>query len=214
MSVSAVPSLGAALLREPPPALIKCDFDLSGVRGLSARALELHLGLYEAHVLETNRLYEQLAEFPHVHGLPPQERLQRDGLVRRISYEHNGALLHEAFFESLGPGRGAPPANGAFSESLDLSFGGLQPWQQDVIEIGQTRGVGWVITCRSRSDKRLVNLWLDDHSRGFITGLEPVAVFDLWEHAYLLDFKPGQRADYLRVLMDNMDWDVVESRCV
>lgn len=214
MSVAAVPSLGAALVREPPTPLIKCEFDLGGVHGLSTRALELHLGLYEAHVAETNRLHEQLAEFPRSHPLLPHERLERDGLVRRLSYEHNGVLLHEAFFESLGAGRGAPAANGAFSESLDLSFGGFQSWQQDVIEIGQTRGVGWVLTCRSRSDNRLMNLWLDDHSRGFIPGFEPVVVFDLWEHAYLLDFKPNQRGEYLRVLMDNMNWDVVESRCV
>lgn len=214
MSVSAVPSLGAALLREPPPPLIKSEFDLSSVHGLSTRALEVHLALYEGYVNEINRLHEQLAEFPQLHALSPRERLERDGLVRRISYEHNGVLLHEAFFESLGAGRGSPPANGAFSESVDLSFGGFDAWQQDVIEIGQTRGVGWVISCRSRSDHRLVNLWLDDHTRGFIPGFEPVVVFDLWEHAYLLDFQPHQRPHYLRVLMDNMNWDVVESRCV
>jgi Fe-Mn family superoxide dismutase len=74
--------------------------------------------------------------------------------------------------------------------------------------------VGWVVTCRSRGDDRLFNVWLDDHTRGLLVGLEPVAVFDLWEHAYLLDFNPAQRPDYLRVLLDNMNWDVVESRCV
>jgi superoxide dismutase, Fe-Mn family len=212
--VSAVQSLGAAHLRQSPPRLIKSEFDLREVRGLSPRAIETHLCLYEGYVNAANELYEQLAEYPQAEALSPRERLERDGLVRRLSFEHNGALLHEAFFEGLGAGRGAPPVNGVFQEGLDASFGGFEAWKQDVIDIGQTRGVGWVITCRSSGDNRLFNVWIDDHTRGLLAGFEPVAVFDLWEHAYLLDFKPAQRADYLRVLMDNMNWDVVESRCV
>jgi len=211
--VSAVVSMVADYGRLPPAGLLKCEFDLDRVSGLSPRALDVHLRLYEGYVKETNALLEQLAEYPRAEDLSTGRRLERDGLMRRFSYEYNGVLLHECFFEALGGGRGRPAANGAFNEALDQCFGGFETWKQDVLEIGRTRGIGWIITCRSRSENRLFNTWIDDHTRGLIPGFEPVVVFDLWEHAYLLDFKPDQRGDYLRVLFDNLNWDVVELRC-
>jgi superoxide dismutase, Fe-Mn family len=36
---------------------------------------------------------------------------------------------------------------------------------------------------------------------------------DLWEHAYLLDFAPSQRATYFDTLWDSIDWAKVENRC-
>ena len=211
--MSSVP-LQLAMTRVPAAPLIKCDFDLSGVYGLSPRALELHLGLYEGYVSEVNLLLEQLSEFPGAGELSTKDRLERDGLVRRFAFEQNGVFLHETFFEALGGGRGSPAANGVFSDAVDGSYGGFDAWKQDVVELGKTRGVGWVITGRSKSDNRLLNLWVDDHTRGLVPGFDPVVAFDLWEHAYLLDFKPSRRQDYLQVLFDNMNWDVVESRCV
>ena len=211
--MSSVPS-PLATRRLPAAPLIKCDFELGSVRGLSPRALELHLGLYEGYVTEVNLLLEQLSEFPGAGELAAKDRLERDGLVRRFAFEQNGVFLHETFFEALGGGRGSPAANGVFSDAVDISYGGFDTWKQDVVELGKTRGVGWVITGRSKSDNRLLNLWVDDHTRGLIPGFDPVVAFDLWEHAYLLDFKPSRRQDYLQVLFDNMNWDVVESRCV
>jgi len=35
---------------------------------------------------------------------------------------------------------------------------------------------------------------------------------DLWEHAFMLDFTPAQRADYIKTIFDNTDWNVVNSR--
>jgi Fe-Mn family superoxide dismutase len=200
--------------RIPAVPLTKVNFDLSGVRGLSTRALELHLSLYEGYVKEANDLLAQLDEFPKAAALSASERLIRDGLVRRLAFEHNGVLWHESFFESLGAAGGQPAANSVFAEALDESFGGFAAWKRDVIELGQTRGVGWVITFHSRSDNRLLNAWVADHTGGILADLKPVAVFDLWEHAFMLDFKPSQRADYLNVLFENLNWGVIETRCV
>jgi Fe-Mn family superoxide dismutase len=35
---------------------------------------------------------------------------------------------------------------------------------------------------------------------------------DVWEHAYLLDFKPSERADYIESFLSHVDWDVVAQR--
>ena len=67
-------------------------------------------------------------------------------------------------------------------------------------------------------------MWLsrDDEGKLFITqgsnagnpitsGLTPLLTFDVWEHAYYLDYQ-NRRADALRKLWDIVDWETVETR--
>jgi Fe-Mn family superoxide dismutase len=200
--------------------LPKRVFDLSRVRGLSQRTLDTHIGLYETYVKQANTLLEQLHDFPHPQELPPPDRLRRDGLVRRLAFEFNGVKLHELFFEALGsggadagkPGAAEAAKQGRFADAAARSFGSVEAWKRDVIEIGQTRGVGWVATVAA-GEGRLFNVWIEEHSHGLLAGAGPIAVFDLWEHAFLFDFKPSQRSPYLEVLFDNLNWGVLESRC-
>ena len=211
--MSAVPKFHTSKTLPPAP-LVPWTFELARVQGLSAHALELHLGLYATYIKEANLVMEQLQEFAHPHELSPLQRLQRDGLVRRLAFEHNGVHLHESFFEALsGPGARPSPI-GVFGTAVQSSFGSFEQWQADVAELARTRGVGWVVTFRCATDNRLTNAWVNDHTRGVLLELAPIAVFDLWEHAYMLDFKASQRVEYIDVLLANMNWSVVEQRCV
>jgi superoxide dismutase, Fe-Mn family len=193
-----------------PQPYVARKFDLSRVIGLSKHALEVHLSLYEGYVKEANSL------LPLLHS-PDQnttlvERLQVDGLVRRFAFERNGIVLHDLFFEAL-RGDSPTPAGGAFVQAAATCYGGFNAWKADAVQLAQTRGVGWVLAVQSRQDGRLTNVWLDDHTRGLPADATPVLALDLWEHAYLLDFKPSQRTQYLQTLFDNIDWQVVNSRC-
>jgi Fe-Mn family superoxide dismutase len=98
-------------------------------------------------------------------------------------------------------------------KAMDSSFGGLEAWRNDILQLAQTRGVGWVLSTREPGSNQLTNYWIGEHQLGVPAGVQPIAVFDLWEHAYMLDFAPSARGDYLNVLFQELDWAVLESRC-
>jgi Fe-Mn family superoxide dismutase len=74
------------------------------------------------------------------------------------------------------------------------------------------RGVGWVICYQDPSRGRLTNHWISLHEIGNIAGFRPVLVMDVWEHAFLLDYKPSERAKYVDAFFANIDWDTVDDR--
>ena len=47
---------------------------------------------------------------------------------------------------------------------------------------------------------------------GNVAGFNPVLVMDVWEHAFLLDYKPAERPKYIEAFFANVDWNVVEGR--
>jgi Fe-Mn family superoxide dismutase len=45
-----------------------------------------------------------------------------------------------------------------------------------------------------------------------VAGFIPILVMDVWEHAYLLNYKPAERAAYIEAFFTNIDWKSVEKR--
>lgn len=193
------------------------DYQFAAVEGLSRKALDLHMDLYRGYVKQVNALYH--AQMDQLAARPPfseAQQLHTDGVVRRLAFEFNGMVLHELFFEQLdGQPAAANPAPGsALKEAIDVSFGGFENWQNDIRRLAETRGIGWVVSARQGSGNRLTNYWVSEHHLGVLASLRPIAVFDIWEHAYFLDFAPTARKDYIGVLFRNLDWSVLERRCL
>ncbi|MGH8250857.1 MAG: Fe-Mn family superoxide dismutase [Steroidobacteraceae bacterium] len=106
-------------------------------------------------------------------------------------------ILHELFFEALNPAPAAPVANGKFAKAVGQCFGSMKSWKDYPRDLAETRGVGRVVCACDRESNRLINVWIDLHHLGLPARARPVLVLDLWEHAWLTDFKPSQRKDYV-----------------
>lgn len=188
------------------------DFDLTAVTGLSARAVDIHLELYRGYVKALNDLLaEQQAAFP----APGEAATPLDlaAHARRFAFEHNGVVLHELFFEALGaPGGSSPDRQGRLAEAAGRSFGGLEQWTKHAAALAQLRGIGWIVTLHDPVRDVLHNTWVDLHHLNVPANLRVVLALDLWEHAYLLDFAPAQRANYFEMLWSSVDWSKVEQR--
>ena len=135
-------------------------------------------------------------------------------LTRRLGFEYNGMVLHEYYFDNLqsGGGTGDPAQTSQFAKAAEASFGNYDIWKADFVGIGKMRGVGWAICYQNPANGRLSNHWITLHETGNVAGFNPILVMDVWEHAFLLDYKPAERPKYIEAFFSNINWNAVEDR--
>jgi Fe-Mn family superoxide dismutase len=191
------------------------EFKLHGLNGISDRTLEMHFNLYEGYVKETNRLTEEIADFLKGGKVDQEEMPAYSEIKRRLGFEYNGMVLHEYYFGNLTAGGGdGPGAESAFRKIAEASFGSFDTWKEDFVSVGKMRGVGWAICYQDPAIGKLSNHWITLHEIGVVAGFAPVIVMDVWEHAYMLDYRPADRPRYIEAFFSNVDWNVIEGRLI
>ena len=189
------------------------QFNLSGLNGISGRTLEMHFKLYQGYVNETNKLNEKISEILADGKVDQEEMPAYSELTRRLGFEYNGMVLHEYYFGNMKRGvPGDPERTSGFFRAAAESFGSYDIWKADFVGIGKMRGVGWAICYQNPANGRLSNNWITIHETGNVAGFNPVLVMDVWEHAFLLDYKPAERAKYIEAFFSNIDWSVCDER--
>jgi Fe-Mn family superoxide dismutase len=189
------------------------SYDLYGLSGISDQTLQLHFGLYEGYVKATNALRAQLQEFLRDGTIDQEEMPAYSELTRRLGFEYNGMILHEYYFGNLRRGGSDRPAsNSGLGQAIDVSFGSFERWKADFCSVGMMRGVGWALCNVDPSSGRITNHWITLHEHGNVAGFVPVLAMDVWEHAYLLDYKPSERKQYIQAFFSNINWNIVEER--
>jgi len=189
------------------------QFNLGGLTGISDQTLEMHFKLYEGYVQNTNILTEKIAEILKDGKIDHEETPAYSELTRRLGFEYNGMVLHEYYFGNLAQnGDGNPEQGSDFRRAAEASFGRYDIWKADFIGVGKMRGVGWAICYQDPTNGRLSNHWITLHEVGNVSGFTPLLVMDVWEHAFLLDYKPAERPTYIEAFFANVDWQGVEKR--
>ncbi len=185
-------------------------FDLSGLQGISDNTLQVHFGLYEGYVKNTNLLTEQLAEIVKA-GKAAGADPHFAELTRRLGFEYNGMVLHEYYFGNMVKNAAGSPTSG-LQAAVAATHGDFDTWKKDFSAIGGMRGVGWAIAYYNPRAQRVSNHWITLHEEGNVAGFVPLLVMDVWEHAFLLDYKPAERSKYIESFFANVDWNVVGAR--
>ena len=173
---------------------------------ISARTLEFHYGKHlQAYV---NNLNAALPGSPY-DGLPLEEIVrQSDGPI----FNNAGQILnHNMYFTQFqAPVEGNAPV-GALAEQIDKQWGSLEAFQAEFVAKGAGLfGSGWV-WLSARPDGTLVISQEPGAHNPVEKGLRPLLTFDVWEHAYYLDYQ-NRRPDHLKALWSIVNWDVVEQR--
>jgi Fe-Mn family superoxide dismutase len=129
------------------------------------------------------------------------------GLKRHETFNANGQVLHEIYWETLG-GDGRP--EGTVVEQLKRDFGSFEKWREDFIACGKV-ALGWAVLAWDPSDGRLRNFTGDSHNQGALWGAVPLVAMDCFEHSYYYDQGPN-RAAYIEAYLGNIDWKKVDTR--
>jgi len=188
-------------------------FNLSGLKGISDKTLEMHFKLYEGYVKATNELKGKISDILADGKVDQEEMPAYSELNRRLGFEYNGMVLHEYYFENMKrQGGGDPDKRSSFYKAAETSYGSYEIWKTDFAAMGKMRGVGWAICYLDAAHNEVSNHWITLHETGNIAGFAPILVMDVWEHAYLLDYKPADRPKYIEAFFENIDWDAVGKR--
>jgi Fe-Mn family superoxide dismutase len=171
-------------------------FELEGFGKLSAASIQAHLDLYQGYVVQTNAVLDSLARLERAGGeLVEDPARPAESLARRLSFELNGIVLHELFFEQYL--HGTSGSTGSFERAACFNFGSFEQWQASVRAVARTREIGWVVTVFDEQRSFLHNVWVGSHDLHVPANHRVVFVLDLWEHAYLGDYGVKGREEYV-----------------
>lgn len=118
-------------------------------------------------------------------------------------------LNHMMYFEQFSATPQAMSEH--FTARLTENFGSVDAFRTEFEQKGASLfGSGWV-WLSADGDGKLVVTQHANADNPVCHGLQPLLTFDVWEHAYYLDYQ-NRRADYLAALWAVVDWPTVESR--
>ncbi len=172
---------------------------------ISATTIDFHYGKHEqAYIDNLNRLIDG-TEYQDM-ALEAIIRNSEGALFNNASQAWN----HIFYFFQFSPS-GFKGPGGKLAEQLISQFGSIEEFKTKFEEAGVSLfGSGWVWLSADESGKLYITQG-GNAGNPMTEGLRPLLVFDVWEHAYYLDYQ-NRRAEYLKKLWDIVDWEVIEER--
>ena len=119
-------------------------------------------------------------------------------------------LNHNMYFEQFSADPKSAPS-GKLAEAIERDFGSFEAFKEEFVKKGTTLfGSGWVWLSADKDGKLVITQELNA-ANPIQKDLKPLLTFDVWEHAYYLDYQ-NRRADHLAALWQIVDWEVIENR--
>lgn len=118
---------------------------------------------------------------------------------------------HTFYFESFAKeGTGGQPA-GDLTKAIIAKWESIDNFKKEFVAAGASLfGSGWVWLAKNKEGK--LEILKESNAGNPITiGYKPILTFDVWEHAYYLDYR-NRRADHLNDLWRIVNWNVVNKR--
>jgi Superoxide dismutase len=117
---------------------------------------------------------------------------------------------HTFYFLSLTPNKGSVPSP-ELTKAIAASWDTLENFKAEFNKAAvSVFGSGWAWLVKDADGK--LSIVKESNAGNPITrGLVPLLTFDVWEHAYYLDYQ-NRRADYVSALWDLVNWKVVSDR--
>ena len=189
--------------------LIELPYEMGALAPvISAETLSFHHGKHlQAYVDNLNKLLPG-SEYE---GMTLEEIVQKApaGAV----FNNAGQILnHELYFTQFKPASEAVQnPEGALAAQIEKQWGSFEAFKAEFEAKGVGLfGSGWVWLAADANGS-LVITQEQGASNPIVKGLKPLLTFDVWEHAYYLDYQ-NRRAAHLTAMWSVIDWEVIDSR--
>ena len=173
---------------------------------ISKQTLEFHHGKHLAGYVN------------NLNGLLPGSGFEEASL-EEIVLKATGGMLnnagqilnHNMYFGQFCAPKADNAPTGKLADAIERDFGSFEAFKETFQKGGATLfGSGWVWLSADK-DGKLVITQETNAANPIQKGLKPLLTFDVWEHAYYLDYQ-NRRPDHLAALWQIVDWNVIESR--
>jgi Fe-Mn family superoxide dismutase len=120
-------------------------------------------------------------------------------------------LNHNLYFLQFNAPKADNKPVGQLAEAIQNQFGSFEEFQKAFVQAGATLfGSGWVWLSADNEGKLVISQETNA-ANPVQKDLTPLLTFDVWEHAYYLDYQ-NRRPDHLNALWQIVDWNVIENR--
>lgn len=183
-------------------------FNIPPLEGISEKQIKVHLDLYEGYVKHVNLIMEKLKT---IEGDTAEDIYLAAELRRRFAFEFNGMRMHEYYFEQFEDTKGGGLSS-TFATVVAGKYGSEENFIKHIKKVSGSRGIGWVVVYSDQRTKTLHTIFVNDHEIGQLSGLPILVALDLWEHAYMVDYVPAEKKNYIDAFFSNLNWRIVEKR--
>lgn len=172
---------------------------------ISRETIQIHYGKHAQTYL--NNLNDMIA------GTEYEDMSLEDTIRSSAGSLFNNAAQtwnHIFYFNTFSPDARVVP-QGSLAQAIVRHWETFENFQEVFVQTGKSLfGSGWVWLCSD--DTGHLGIRAESNAGNpLIEGLTPLLAFDVWEHAYYIDYR-NRRDNHLQQLWSIVDWRVVESR--
>lgn len=162
--------------------------------------------LYTGYVDKTNQTEDKLKQARANNDFSNIKCLEKE-----LSFQGSGAILHQLFFENMGPAIPTSPSV-ELMEQINKDFGNYEALKKQMTEAAKVvEASGWCLLVWVPLFNKLEVLQCEKHQNLTLWGCKPLLVLDMWEHSYFLQYK-SNRAEYINAFWNIVNWNEVNKR--
>ncbi len=185
-------------------------FTFPELEGISTKQLEVHIGLYNGYVKHVNTLREQIADLT-AHDAE-KFAFAIESARRRLGFEFNGMRMHELYFAQWETGATEAPVDSELGKAVIEKYGSWEQFIAHFKSVSMSRGPGWTTLGWDAKEQTPHVWWTADHELGMLADVDIILTEDMWEHAYMIDYLPSEKAQHVDAFFKNLNWDVALER--
>jgi Fe-Mn family superoxide dismutase len=177
---------------------------------ISAKTMELHHSKHHQAYIDKANKFINNTDTGHKEKTLEQILIDTAHSPNEVSLFNNAGQVwnHNFFWQSLSPQGGGEPDSEVIGY-IKAAFDDLDKFKEEFIEKAMSHfGSGWVFLILEDEKIKITTKSNGDNPIAY--NQKPLLSFDIWEHAYYLDYQ-NRKKEYFQAFLDNLiNWEFVK----